>query len=437
MSITNTKGYYTAQRGDTIDSVARKLGMPAIMLSRQNPKIGNRKLEPGEQIFYNISPQYGGGTLDLSVAAPDSESTQQQINKHLASSGLYLKADTLEEAMEALKKEAGLADLSDEEAAQKALEFQRQNAWSQIQQSGAGKVYDPGKLIDNFGYGYSDITKQILANITGDKSYLAQGEMPDLSKMSAEELRKYAAGSNPAGSNMTKKEKALLAMGELMDAVTLKPLEAAPPDTQQLYNQALEEAQADYALRILNAVNSLNTKRRNIRNKKETNEEKYLKNLNELNMEIEEQGEDALQDSIRKGTARSSILDGRQEAIAQSGEQGALQLKTDFNNAISRLDRELKDIESAGKATLDLLEQNKQRAAQKEYEKQLKQYQQEQAKIAAANEKIAGSPLSSDEVLKQLDKLGTDKTAEFLKNNEKKLRNLWGSQYDKILKQYS
>lgn len=436
MSTTKTKGYYTAQRGDTIDSVARKLGMPAIMLSRQNPKIGNRKLEPGEQIYYNISPQYGGGTLDGSIVSPNSGSIQQQINKYLNSPGLYLKADTLDEAMAALKKEAGLADLSDEEAAQKALEFQRQNAWSQIQQSGAGKVYDPGKLIDSSAYGYSDITKQILANITGDKSYLAQGEMPDLSKMSAEELQRYAARSNAVDS-MTKKEKALLAMGELMDAVALKPLEAAEPDKQQLYNQALVEVQADYASRILNAVNSLNTKRRNIQNKKETNEEKYLKNLDELNMEIEEQGEDALQDSIKKGTARSSILDGLQEAIAQSGEQGALQLKTDFNNAISRLDRELKDIESAGKATLDLLEQNKQRAAQKEYEKQLKQYEQEQAKIAAVNEKLAGSPLSSDEVLKQLDKLGTDKTAEFLKNNEKKLRSLWGSQYDKILKQYS
>ena len=153
--------------------------------------------------------------------------------------------------------------------------------------------------------------------------------------------------------------------------------------------------------------------------------------------QAEEDSADALQDSIKRGTARSSILDGLQAEIEQNSQDSALQLETDLNNTLSRLDRELKDIESAGKATLDLLEKNKQIAAQKEYEKQLANIQKEQEKLSSINAGLTGTLLTPSDAVKQLNKLDRQQSLDYLKKNEKKLRSLWGSSYDSVLKQYS
>ena len=101
------------------------------------------------------------------------------------------------------------------------------------------------------------------------------------------------------------------------------------------------------------------------------------------------------------------------------------------------MDRELKDIESAGQATLDLLEKNKQLAAQKEYEKQLQDYQEEQDRLSSINANLTGTLLTPDAAVKQLNKLDKQQSLDYLKKNEKKLRSLWGNSYDSVLKRYS
>ena len=51
-----------------------------------------------------------------------------------ALSNAYLRADTLEEALASLKSAAGLSNLSDQEAVEKAQQFRRQNLLEQVSQ---------------------------------------------------------------------------------------------------------------------------------------------------------------------------------------------------------------------------------------------------------------------------------------------------------------
>ena len=213
-----------------------------------------------------------------------------------ALSSSYLRAETLEDALAALKREAGLSDLSDEEAVERAQQFRRQNLLQQATQAYPGQVYDIGKLLDNAGTSLSDTTMQIISNITG---------------------MDYSGVSGNSSNNLNRQQRALLALGELSDLTNLSPVAGQEIDREAIYRQAYAEAEADYANRILNAVNSLNTKRRNNQDKRETLQEDYLKDMRELADQTEEDSEDALQDSIKKGTARSSILDGLQAEIEQ------------------------------------------------------------------------------------------------------------------------
>lgn len=411
------QGQYIVKRGDTVESIARKLGMSPYALVSQNPSIRSRRLEQGESlVYYNASPQ---------SAQQNGSGTAYDINDMLAGaagaaggalSNAYLRADTLEEALASLKRAAGLSNLSDQEAVEKAQQFRRQNLFEQVSQKNPGKVYDINKLLQNADYSLSDTARQIIENITG---------------------MDYSGGSNDAYAGLTSQQRALLALGELADITNLSPVKGEEIDKDAIYRQAYADAEADYANRILNAVNSLNNKRTSNQNKREELQEDYLKDLQELTLQAEEDSASALQDSIKKGTARSSILEGLQEEIEQNSQDSALQLETDMNNTLSRLDRELKDIESAGKATLDLLEKNKQLAAQKEYEKQLADYQKEQEKLSSINQSLTGTLLTPDEAMKQLNKLDKQQSLDYLKRNEKKLRSLWGSSYDSVLKKYS
>ena len=411
------QGQYIVKRGDTVESIARKLGMSPYALVSQNPSIRSRRLEQGESlVYYNASPQ---------SAQQNGSGAAYDINDMLAGaagaaggalSNAYLRADTLEEALASLKSAAGLSNLSDQEAVERAQQFRRQNLLEQVSQKNPGKVYDINKLLQNADYSLSDTARQIIENITG---------------------MDYSGGSNDAYAGLTSQQRALLALGELADITKLSPVKGEEIDKDAIYRQAYADVEADYANRILNAVNSLNNKRTSNQNKREELQEDYLKDLQELTLQAEEDSASALQDSIKKGTARSSILEGLQEEIEQNSQDSALQLETDMNNTLSRLDRELKDIESAGKATLDLLEKKKQLAAQKEYEKQLADYQKEQEKLSSINQSLTGTLLTPDDAMKQLNKLDKQQSLDYLKRNEKKLRSLWGSSYDSVLKKYS
>lgn len=422
--MSNSKqGQYVVQRGDTVESIAKKLGLSPYALVSQNPAIRSRKLQQGERLtYYSASPN---NTQSSNSASSGSQTSSQNISSMLngamgaasgALSNAYLKAETLEDAFAALKREAGLSGLSDEEAIEKAQQFKRQNLLQQASEAYPGQVYDIGKLLDNANGSLSDTTMKIISNITG---------------------MDYSGIESGSANNLNNQQKALLALGELVDLTDLSPVSGQTIDSDAIYKQAYAEAENDYANRILSAVNSLNTKRRNNQDKRETLQEEYLKDIQELADQTEEDSEDALQDSIRKGTARSSILDGLQAEIEQNSQDSALQMKTDLNNTLARLDRELKDIESAGKATLDLLEKNKQMAAQKEYEKQLQNYQEEQEKLSSINANLTGTLLTPDEAMKQLNKLDKEQSLDYLKKNEKKLRSLWGNSYDSVLKKYS
>ena len=144
------QGQYIVKRGDTVESIARKLGMSPYALVSQNPSIRSRRLEQGESlVYYNASPQSAQQTG--SGAAYD-------INDMLAGaagaaggalSNAYLRADTLEEALASLKRAAGLSNLSDQEAVEKAQQFRRQNLLEQVSQKNPGKVYDINKLLQN------------------------------------------------------------------------------------------------------------------------------------------------------------------------------------------------------------------------------------------------------------------------------------------------
>lgn len=417
------KGQYVVQRGDTVESIAKKLGMSPYALVSQNPSIRSRKLQQGERLnYYSASSQNAQSSNSASSNTPtSSQNNSGMLNGALGATGgalsnSYLRAETLEDALAALKREAGLSNLSDEEALERAQQFRRQNLLQQATQAYPGRVYDIGKLLDKAGNSLSDTTMQIISNITG---------------------MDYSGVSGGSSSNLNSQQKALLALGELSDLTDLSPVSGQEIDRDAIYRQAYAEAEADYANRILNAVNSLNTKRRNNQDKRETLQEDYLKDIQEIADQAEEDSEDALQDSIKKGTARSSILDGLQAEIEQNSQDSALQLETDLNNTLTRLDRELKDIESAGQATLDLLEKNKQLAAQKEYEKQLKDYQEEQDRLSSINDNLTGTLLTPDAAVKQLNKLDKQQSLDYLKKNEKKLRSLWGSSYDSVLKRYS
>lgn len=417
------KGQYVVQRGDTVESIAKKLGMSPYALVSQNPSIRSRKLQQGERLnYYSASSQNTQSSNSASSNTPAaSQNIANMLNGALGAAGgalssSYLRAETLEDALAALKREAGLSDLSDEEAVERAQQFRRQNLLQQATQAYPGQVYDIGKLLDNAGTSLSDTTMQIISNITG---------------------MDYSGVSGNSSNNLNRQQRALLALGELSDLTNLSPVAGQEIDREAIYRQAYAEAEADYANRILNAVNSLNTKRRNNQDKRETLQEDYLKDMRELADQTEEDSEDALQDSIKKGTARSSILDGLQAEIEQNSQDSALQLETDLNNTLSRLDRELKDIESAGQATLDLLEKNKQLAAQKEYEKQLQDYQEEQDRLSSINANLTGTLLTPDAAVKQLNKLDKQQSLDYLKKNEKKLRRLWGNSYDSVLKRYS
>lgn len=362
------QGQYIVQRGDTVESIAKKLGMSPFALVSQNPGIRSQRLTQGQSLVY-YSPSSQANTSGQSSSSDAAQNALNILNGALGAGGgalsnLSLKADTLEEALQALKREAGLSGLSDEEAYERAQQFRRQNLLEQASQANPGKVYDIGKLLDNAGYGLSDSARQIISNITG---------------------MDYSGAAAGSEANLSSRDRALLALGELIDLTNLSPVKGEQIDENALYRQAYAQAENDYANRILNAVNSLNNKRRNNQDKKETLQEDYLKEIQELEAQAEEDSADALQDSIKRGTARSSILDGLQAEIEQNSQDSALQLETDLNNTLSRLDRELKDIESAGKATLDLLEKNKQIAAQKEYEKQLANIQKEQEKLSSIN----------------------------------------------------
>ena len=414
------QGQYIVQRGDTVESIAKKLGMSPFALISQNPGIRSQRLTQGQSLVY-YSPSSQANTSGQSSSSDAAQNALNILNGALGAGGgalsnLSLKADTLEEALQALKREAGLSGLSDEEAYERAQQFRRQNLLEQASQANPGKVYDIGKLLDNAGYGLSDSARQIISNITG---------------------MDYSGAAAGSEANLSSRDRALLALGELIDLTNLSPVKGEQIDENALYRQAYAQAENDYANRILNAVNSLNNKRRNNQDKKETLQEDYLKEIQELEAQAEEDSADALQDSIKRGTARSSILDGLQAEIEQNSQDSALQLETDLNNTLSRLDRELKDIESAGKATLDLLEKNKQIAAQKEYEKQLANIQKEQEKLSSINAGLTGTLLTPSDAVKQLNKLDRQQSLDYLKKNEKKLRSLWGSSYDSVLKQYS
>ena len=302
------QGQYIVKRGDTVESIARKLGMSPYALVSQNPSIRSRRLEQGESlVYYNASPQ---------SAQQNGSGAAYDINDMLAGaagaaggalSNAYLRADTLEEALASLKSAAGLSNLSDQEAVERAQQFRRQNLLEQVSQKNPGKVYDINKLLQNADYSLSDTARQIIENITG---------------------MDYSGGSNDAYAGLTSQQRALLALGELADITKLSPVKGEEIDKDAIYRQAYADVEADYANRILNAVNSLNNKRTSNQNKREELQEDYLKDLQELTLQAEEDSASALQDSIKKGTARSSILEGLQEEIEQNSQDSALQLET-------------------------------------------------------------------------------------------------------------
>ena len=72
-----------------------------------------------------------------------------------------------------------------------------------------------------------------------------------------------------------------------------------------------------------------------------------------------------------------------------------------MNNTLSRLDRELKDIESAGKATLDLLEKISSLPRRRNMKSSLPIIKKEQEKLSSINQSLTGTLLTPDEAMKQ------------------------------------
>ena len=168
------KGQNVVQRGDTVESIAKKLGVSPYALVSQNPSIRSRKLQQGERLnYYSASSQNTQSSNSASSNTPAaSQNIANMLNGALGAAGgalssSYLRAETLEDALAALKREAGLSDLSDEEAIERARQFRRQNLLQQATQAYPGQVYDIGKLLDNAGTSLSDTTMQIISNITG------------------------------------------------------------------------------------------------------------------------------------------------------------------------------------------------------------------------------------------------------------------------------
>ena len=140
------QGQYIVQRGDTVESIAKKLGMSPFALVSQNPGIRSQRLTQGQSLVY-YSPSSQANTSGQSSSSDAAQNALNILNGALGAGGgalsnLSLKADTLEEALQALKREAGLSGLSDEEAYERAQQFRRQNLLEQASQANPGKVYD-------------------------------------------------------------------------------------------------------------------------------------------------------------------------------------------------------------------------------------------------------------------------------------------------------
>ena len=218
------QGQYIVQRGDTVESIAKKLGMSPFALVSQNPGIRSQRLTQGQSLVYSPSSQ--ANTSGQSSSSDAAQNALNILNGALGAGGgalsnLSLKADTLEEALQALKREAGLSGLSDEEAYERAQQFRRQNLLEQASQANPGKVYDIGKLLDNAGYGLSDSARQIISNITG---------------------MDYSGAAAGSEANLSSRDRALLALGELIDLTNLSPVKGEQIDENALYRQAYAQA---------------------------------------------------------------------------------------------------------------------------------------------------------------------------------------------------